>query len=124
MSNKPEAWAMVNSKDNCILKNLNNGQLEVYDSYTEASKEYESVDGVNYGYKLMPVDITKTIQAVKPHSAPVVLNTTDTLSGSEVEITVDGVIIEGITHAEWSALATGVHELRLTIIGMKTKGEI
>lgn len=124
MSKNPQSWAIVNCKDNCILKNADNGQLEIYEDYVSAREEYEYINGTGVGYKLVPVDITKTSQTVKPRSAPVVLNTTNVLSGSEVNITVDGVIIDGITHAEWSALATGMHELKLTIIGMKTKGEI
>lgn len=57
-------------------------------------------------------------------SAPIVIDTNGGLYGKDVGLTVNGVIIDGIRWAKWSTTPTGMHELELAVLGVKTKGEV
>lgn len=71
-------------------------------------------------YRVKPKE--ETIKISKPQSAPVVIDTTAGWSCNSVDVTVNGVQIEGVVRADWNFQAGQLHDLVLYINGAQTKG--
>lgn len=54
--------------------------------------------------------------------APIVLDTNKGWTSNDIDFTVNGVAIEGITEARWMPKVQDFHELHLVVLGMQTKG--
>lgn len=107
----PEAYKEVATE---VINILSLGGIYTKDVLDSESEEFW-FGGVKY-----VKDTSKLQRKVK--SAPIVIDTTSGLYGKDVKLSVNGVIIDGITRINWNATPVGRHELDITVIGAKTKG--